>query len=619
MSQPTLTMTDIAVLAGVQRPVVSMWRKRPTPGGQPVPFPKAVERVAGIDRFALDEVLDYLATTGRGRNAQAVLDAPALAAPESMAFDDLVVLLVLRHLVGEDLSGENLARLAAEVDPDDALLAREVRALAGASTDYIDDLYAASFGASDALDRLLATRAARLDRRRQLTPESLGLLSVVVQALLVHQGDGCAVIDASGGTSNGVLQVAEAASAEVRLDDAGDAARAARRVATLRDLAIVDIAAPGVRVDVLVGVDIDEALRRIDEMCLQLAPGELGLLLGAAALLTDRLVSSEADELRARNIRDGHLLAAARLPRRMVDGAPRQAMACWLVTGAADSDRPVAVADLGDVPLSEIDSTDMATDLVAVLRSPRGHHFRYLVGRAVVSVVAGRTVVERGTQAVLPVNVEGASGRLRAHVEALDTPLPRVRIADAVATASAPRGSATVAELRARGDLRIRSGSRLDPTWAEPDGTVEVADLDGWCGLRFDPLDLQARAPQAMRTEPGDVVVTTNPPSAVVEKRGGRLVPTPARVLRLMESSPIGPHAVAHQINQLPASARDLNSWRLDLSADSAVEQLLAALEDARKDLRRRLAHIDAVAQLVATGSPGLTIQIDPTSTDRND
>ena len=40
MSEPLLSMADIARLAGVERPVVSMWRQRPKARGQVLPFPE---------------------------------------------------------------------------------------------------------------------------------------------------------------------------------------------------------------------------------------------------------------------------------------------------------------------------------------------------------------------------------------------------------------------------------------------------------------------------------------------------------------------------------------------------------------------------------------------------
>jgi len=621
VSRKTLSLTDIAALAGVQRPVVSMWRRRPIVSGQVLPFPDAAESVGGLERFDLGDVVDYLVATGRGRNPEAALDAPAMATPEAVAVEELIVLLTLRHLSGEDLADQDLSELAGAVDSRDELLRGEVGALGEVDTSYVDELYAAAYGPADALERLLTTRAGRLERRDQLTPEGVSLLAPLVLSLMVNAGEGCVLRDASGGSMTAVLQLASATRAVTQVNGPGVEARSARRIAALRGLdGAGQHETPRLRVDSLIGVDIEEALNRVDDMCLQLAPGEIGLLVGPAGTLTDRLTSAAEDTFRDSNIRAGHLRAAVRLPRRMIVGAPRQALAIWLVAGAPEVDRPVAVADLGDADALELDAVDLGNDLVAAAVSPRGHHFRYLVGRQPASVVAGRTLVDRGLRAMLPKLAPDASVQLREHVNSVASSMPTIQLVESPVPTH-PRITATLSELRSRGELTVKRGARLDIGWADVDGTVEVVDVDGWRGVRFDALDLEDRAPHATRTEPGDIVFTTNPPTARVEQRGGRLVPTPARVIRLSEAAPLGPHTLAHQLNRLPSSARDVGAWRIDLSGDPALECRLAALDELRDDLHRRLASADAIAHLLIDGTTtGITIQIDPApSTDRND
>ena len=75
----TLTLQDVADLANVQRPVVSMWRNRPRVRGQLVPFPDAVSQAGGIARFDPREVVDYLRRTGRGNNSDVEYDVAAIA------------------------------------------------------------------------------------------------------------------------------------------------------------------------------------------------------------------------------------------------------------------------------------------------------------------------------------------------------------------------------------------------------------------------------------------------------------------------------------------------------------------------------------------------------------
>src|SRR3954471_2926397 len=98
MAEATLTLQDIADLARVQRPVVSMWRRRRTVRGVDSPFPKPALREGGGERFDRDEVVAWLEATGRGNNAEARQDAPALSVPAGAELEDIVVLLCLYAL-----------------------------------------------------------------------------------------------------------------------------------------------------------------------------------------------------------------------------------------------------------------------------------------------------------------------------------------------------------------------------------------------------------------------------------------------------------------------------------------------------------------------------------------
>lgn len=59
-----MTLSDVAALAQVQRPVVSMWRKRSTGSAQPFPGPVAFE--GGRELFDADQVAAWLAATDGG-------------------------------------------------------------------------------------------------------------------------------------------------------------------------------------------------------------------------------------------------------------------------------------------------------------------------------------------------------------------------------------------------------------------------------------------------------------------------------------------------------------------------------------------------------------------------
>lgn len=66
----TLSLRDIADLAGVRRSVVSMWRNRPLVRGRRHPFPAPVAVINGVEQFSRDEMVEWLERTGRGRNSE---------------------------------------------------------------------------------------------------------------------------------------------------------------------------------------------------------------------------------------------------------------------------------------------------------------------------------------------------------------------------------------------------------------------------------------------------------------------------------------------------------------------------------------------------------------------
>jgi hypothetical protein len=88
-------------------------------------------------------------------------------------------------------------------------------------------------------------------------------------------------------------------------------------------------------------------------------------------------------------------------------------------------------------------------------------------------------------------------------------------------------------------------------------------------------------------------------PTARVDDRGGSLVASPSRILRLSPMAGIGPHAVAAIINQLPDEANEWQAWSvpvLDAAAADQLEDALTAAADYEALVRSRL---DAVHDLI--------------------
>ena len=605
MPTNTLTLRDIADLAGVQRPVVSMWRKRVSVRGQQAQFPRPVATEGGIEHFSRADVEAYLAETGRGKNADVTLDSAAYVVPAS-SLEDVMTLLCLRVHHGDDLEGNDLSAVAHSLDPRDEFCRREVMAMSNPPVAYVDELFASSYGAADAVARLVGSRLGRGAARFDLEPAAVSLVSEMVRSLLASAGpDTAQLVDGSEGASGLAIQVAEALGASLVLDADGADSRAIRRRATMLELSLAEPTdGPAIRVDSVVGLDVETALDRLDNLQLELGPGDIGLAVGPAAVLCDRFRDKTCELARDGIIRKGRRLRlAVRLPRGLWPAAPRQALGLWVLADHRQGQERIAVADLSDVAISDIDVTDLALDGVAATQTDLRHSHRYVLSREAALVLAADHVVTRGTRAIeRPYDVRDRSNEVERLSLIATGALANMAFPEPAA-GGRRRRTATIAELRGRQTLRVVSGTRLDAAWAEEGGTVVVADVTGqWAGVAFDPFELESRTPQARRTEPGDVVFVHNPPHAIVDEHGGRVVASPARVLRLAEGAPIGPRSLAAQINRLPQSARDADAWRVSLTDDEGLEPALVALDDLRRDLVTRLAAIDDLTQHLVDG-----------------
>lgn len=107
-----MTMSDVAALARVQRPVVSVWRTRAA--GAAHPFPAPVDERRGQSLFDAGQVGQWLVDTQRGNNPHARADAAAHAALGARAqpdaaetFERVRALLALRHSLGRSLRGRS--------------------------------------------------------------------------------------------------------------------------------------------------------------------------------------------------------------------------------------------------------------------------------------------------------------------------------------------------------------------------------------------------------------------------------------------------------------------------------------------------------------------------------
>lgn len=222
-ARTVMTLSDVAGLARVARPVVTMWRERPLVAGIERPFPEAVDRASRVEHFDANDIVRWLTDTGRGKNPDAAADAAAYAMPRALldgaepspaALDGAEALLCLRMLRGIDLGtmgADDLLDLAEEADPDDTVLFAEIESLGERATPlaaWIDNLVDAAYGALIAFDRLTARRRLTAPQRRvQLRPEADALIAQIAAALVADLGEGAVVTDATGGPTDLVRAV----------------------------------------------------------------------------------------------------------------------------------------------------------------------------------------------------------------------------------------------------------------------------------------------------------------------------------------------------------------------------------------------------------------------------
>jgi hypothetical protein len=619
--RPTLTLTDVALLARVGRPVVSMWRRRPRVRGQHVPFPPAVATVSGVERFDRDEVVTWLEQTGRGNNPEARQDAPALSIPESANAEDVVTLLCLHAMCGTELAGldtNELHGLAQQVDPAGEILQQEVSQL-HADADlfrYVDDLVEASYGVSDALARFESGRMQRQTAERGLSEGVIELLCTIGDAVRTHLGgESVALVPPSDHRL--ASRMAEGFPGIL----AGPAAsgRELRRRAVIGGFEVITNASGTVRVVSVVGEPETVALDALDELVVSLGPTDIGIAVGSAAVLCDELIG-DAEQRRSRTLRAGNLAMAIRLPRGLWKAAHRQSLAVWIIQGGRH-DQSLRMADLAS---ETIDLTDLASDISAALKLTEARAYRYARAGELAPILAGGPVVPRGVRAVRLGTASSTSHLDRIHTATLTTsePVPRYDVTATSAPGQVLLKQRSLGELVAADQLAMKRGSRIDMRGHDRDGTVRVLTADaGVEESQLDPFDAVRLYPRAARTEPGDVIFLQRPrPQARVDLEGGALVASPSRILRLRPGATIGPQALAAIINLLAQPGTDWQTWSVpDLHA-SEVEALDTALAGAAQYLANLQRHVQATHDLTTSLIRGVAsgaVSIDPINTKR--
>jgi hypothetical protein len=598
----TLALPDVAALARVQRPVVSMWRTRHADGATPFPAPVSVR--AGQPRFRATDVADWIEATGLGNNREFRADmgrhaelGDDLGLDDDVAFDGLTALLCLATVADTRLSAMSRAELldlADDADPDDAFCYSEVEALGsalGQVAEHAELVASAAFSTSSALEALVMDRRrlpADVLRIAALAPAALDLVGALVTGLLGALPPGARVVNPYPGCGDAVVAVRRALGEDARsrvvlapaqgADRLGRLAR--RRLLASRTLleevasgapgsgagagpSVFEVAGPAVVVTQLPPTGTAEmpdadVLTALDDIALSLAPGQRAVVVGPASALCGTL-RGEADRARAAVLRTDRVRSIVRLPAGLVPSRSRQELALW-VLGDAHLDAPIAqrwttVADLSAVrPGPEGFPRDVVDDLVADVLAAQGsraevnaHAFRFArFARTSALLAAGRELVAVGRPLARGVRDDAGATAARLHelVVAATADLPPVA-ADVAAGEPGDVRTTTLGALAEAGAVRVVPGNRVDAAHVGGEGDVAVvgvAEILGdraWGSRRVDRLTFSAAYDAGRYSAPGDIVFCTSPyPAAVLDTEGFGVVEYPARVLRVDPGSP---------------------------------------------------------------------------------
>ncbi len=644
MDEQLMTMRDIAGLARVQRPVVSMWRRRSH--GTAHPFPSPRRTLAGQALFARDDVVTWLEETEHGNNPDVRADAAAHALLEATtrhgSAEALSALLALRKLSGRPLSEldtDELLDLADTFDPDDECLLGEVgRAAEPASLARLADEMAEAAWSVEAAHETLLDQRFRTSwapiAQAALAPVAHRLVLALTTALARDLGENTRIMDPTGACVDLLAEASAALGAGVLLRDGrGPVHRLVHRQLLLRGIEVArvepaagDWSVSGPVVHLVVLPDPDrpamtesEQLDFLDDIALGMDAGQVAVVLGPAATLTDPL-GGEALVRRDQLLREGRVRSIVRLPAGLRPTRAREHLGLWLLAapdGAAPAERRTSVADLSGDTLTAAAISGLTDDLLASWQGIEGARRR---AWASLLHVPTAELVSRSGSLVQRRPARGeASARSGAdwvvHLTGADSEAVlagyQLRVADGVAE------QVSLQQALARRWVRVLPGHRL-PVDELPAGNVLVIGPDevgdpGRPRRSVDRLVLHSRADVRL-TEPGDVVFTTGGrPRAVVDQGGGSLVLTPARVLRVKPGAPLVPVAVAARINQATSSA--WRSWQLAVLSGEGARALADALADLAAERRRlaeRLARLDRLAADLTTAVESRRITISP-------
>lgn len=664
-SELLISLPDVARLAAVQRPVVSMWRKRSAPSSRP--FPASVPVGGAQEMFDGAAVVEWLEATGRGNNRDPRADLAAFAAPrdaplhEPTVFAGVTALLALAAAHGPLPTDPNeLLDLADADDPDDEYLYSELAVLGDRLIPlvrFVTDLIDAAYSPASAFEKLMIQRFrlsipghAQIDTAPQVrelvmaTALALGTQAELRQAVIVDP--------TAGGTDlvvDLVRRAAEVGSVAIATPDRQTAAaRLGRRRFRAHDLTRIRLAedgqggfvfpSPAVVVVQLPSVDEPTmsdtaALRFLNEITVCCTGGQRVVVVGPSSAFTDRATGDEVTGLRRDLLRTGLVRAVVRLPYGLLTTQGRRRLALWCLGPAPAPSAGGArtlVADLANHILDAATIDGLVADLVAAMEGSYGRAHTPQVSRSeptsALQLSQGDLVTPTAPLRQQAVPVETVD-RLVQLTDAMRTSLPGwTAPTGAVRFSAARRTVTTVADAMSRQELHVLPGTRIETkdlvvshSGLTVLGPAQVLGQRASLSQTIDPLLLAARYPTSRLTEPGDVVFCTAPrPAARVDREGGSVVVFPAKVLRCRDGRLV-PAVVAADINAQPETAKNWRAWALRHVAEDQTAALATTLDDIaqhRQALADRLDTLDELTALLidaaASGSLDLNLRKEP-------
>ncbi|WP_262847600.1 hypothetical protein [Mumia quercus] len=668
MTSPTpellLASSDVALLAGVRRPVVSMWRSRTAGSDRPFPAPRQIS--GRTEMFDAYEVADWLVETGHGKNPSARDDVPAFATfagashrDDPVVFAAVTAALCLVAVSGQELAGmpaEGVLDLAEEYDPDDQMVSSELEAVGDrlpAVLRFASLLAASTTSPAAAFERLMRDPfRTPLDARKPVVLHaSVGRLVARTAVGLASRSDGSATYADPFAAASDLLMAVLAehrdrGSIEV-LTPSGDhgAVRLLRRRLRVHGVRPNKIVVDGEgRFSVPPGathvvhlphpgqpsMSAEEILTSLDRVVLPMDGAQRAVVVAPASALSDG-IGGPAERRRAELLRSGRVRAVVRLPRGLVPARSRQALAVWVVggehRGSSAADRVTMVGDLADTDLSDTVVDDLAADLVASAGPPRRRrsyayvHLRPVLMRTLVAARSSLVEVASATP-YLPVAATTVQARIeRAYAALQPLPVPAVPSLRSASRGTSLR-SVTVGEMLRRRALRLVPGTRYAEEHLTATSGLRVLGVDELLGTaevgvrRIGSLVLAEHYPSGRTTEPGDVVFcTSSRPAAFVDHDGDSVIASPARVLRIAANSDgLRAEVVAADVNAQPPGARTWRQWVLRRVAEAdgpALTSTLAAVREARVAALERVAALDAITELLLEGVTSGSLSLD--------